>query len=276
MEYSSVLEQVSSLILQLGQNIILAAAIFIVGRWAAEKVKQFLQARLTAREVDVAVVQFAGNLTYVLVIAFALVAALGQLGVQTASIVAALGAAGLAIGLSLQGSLSNFAAGILIILFKPCRVGDYVDAGGCSGTVSDINLLATTLLTPDNKTVIIPNSSIMGGAITNYSKMPTRRVDLVIGVSYDSDLKKVRQVLSDVVAADDRILPEPEVKIAVHTMADSSVNFVVRPWVNTADYWPVHFALTENIKNAFDEAGISIPFPQMDVHIQRTDETKGR
>lgn len=269
MDTELLVAEATTLIVFYGQNLLFALLIFIAGRWLAGKISRFFVKRLEAKGIDAAVTQFAGSLSSTLIVAFTLVAVLGQLGVETASMVAALGAMGLAIGLSLQGSLSNFAAGILIIMFKPCRVGDYIDAAGVSGTVSDINLLATTLLTPDNKSVVVPNSALMSGSVTNYSKMPTRRVDLVIGVSYEADLAATKAVLERVVAADSRVLQDPAVTIAVSELADSSVNFVVRPWVASGDYWPTYFALLENIKNALDEAGIGIPYPQVDLHVQK-------
>jgi small conductance mechanosensitive channel len=183
------------------------------------------------------------------------------------SLIALLGAAGLAVGLALQGSLSNFAAGVLIVLFRPYKVGDWIEGGGVSGAVEEVQILTTVLKTGDNKRVIIPNSQIMGTTITNYSANETRRVDLVVGVSYGDDLDKVRTELEGLVAADERVLKDPAVTIAVSELADSSVNFVLRPWVKTADYWGVYFDLTEAIKKRFDEVGISIPFPQRDVHI---------
>ena len=186
---------------------------------------------------------------------------------QTASLIALLGDAGLAVGLALQGSLSNFAAGVLIVLFRPYKVGDWIEGGGIAGAVEEVQILTTVLKTGDNKRVIVPNSQIMGTTITNYSANETRRVDLVVGVSYSDDLDKVRKELQDLVDADERILKDPAVTIAVSELADSSVNFVLRPWVKTADYWAVYFDLTERVKKRFDEVGISIPFPQRDVHI---------
>jgi small conductance mechanosensitive channel len=190
-------------------------------------------------------------------------------GIETTSFIAILGAAGLAIGLALQGSLSNFASGVLIIMLRPFKSGDYIEAAGKSGSVEKIEIFATELRTPDNKVVIVPNSSIMSGAITNYSREATRRIDLVIGVDYDADLKQAKQVLQSVLEADDRILKDPAYTVAVSELADSSVNFVVRPWVKTPDYWAVYFDLMENIKLALDEANINIPYPQMDVHVQK-------
>ena len=198
---------------------------------------------------------------------FIIIAAIGQLGIQTTSLIAVMGAAGLAVGLALQGSLSNFAAGVLIVIFRPYRVGDFVEAAGISGSVEQVQILTTILKTPDNKRIIVPNAQIMDSIITNYSANDTRRVDLVVGVSYDDDLDKVRNTLRSLIDADDRILKDPECLIAVSELADSSVNFNVRPWVNAADYWGVYFGLTEAIKKRFDQEGISFPFPQQDVHM---------
>jgi small conductance mechanosensitive channel len=198
---------------------------------------------------------------------FVIIAAITKLGVQTASLVALIGAAGLAVGLALQGSLANFAAGVLIVLFRPYRVGDWVEAAGVAGSVVQVQVLTTILNTADNKQIVIPNGQIMSSIITNYNANSTRRVDMVIGVSYGDDIDKVRNTLRDVVYADSRVLRNPECQIAVSELAESSVNFVVRPWVQVADYWDVKFGLTEAIKKRFDQDGISIPFPQRDVHI---------
>jgi small conductance mechanosensitive channel len=218
-------------------------------------------------DMDITLRRFVANLARMLLMLFVIIAAIHQLGIQTASLIALLGAAGLAVGLALQGSLSNLAAGVLIVLFRPYKVGDWIEGGGVSGAVEEVQILTTVLKTGDNKRVIIPNSQIMGTTITNYSANETRRVDLVVGVSYGDDLDKVRTELEGLVAADERVLKDPAVTIAVSELADSSVNFVLRPWVKTADYWGVYFDLTEAIKKRFDEVGISIPFPQRDVHI---------
>lgn len=269
MDPQELLEQAYQLITVYGLRLLVALVILGVGRWVAKIVSKTLSKQMIGRDVDVAVSQFAGSLTYALIFAFSLVAALSHIGVETASMIAALGAAGLAVGLALQGSLSNFAAGVLLIVFKPCKVGDYIEAAGTAGVVQDISLLATCLTSPDNKRIVVPNSTIMSGSITNYSAMPTRRIDLVIGISYDSDIARAKAVLEQAVAADERILAEPKPTIGVLELADSSVNLVVRPWVNTSDYWPVRFDLTERIKNQLDSADIGIPFPQVDVHIQQ-------
>jgi small conductance mechanosensitive channel len=201
-----------------------------------------------------------------------IVAAAGQLGINTASFLTIIGAAGLAVGLALKDSLANFASGVLLILFRPFKVGDFVEIAGESGSVQEITIFNTILHTPDNKLKIIPNGKISNDTITNVNANPTRRVDLVIGISYDDDIRAAHQLLKETVAEDDRVLAEPKTDIAVSELADSSVNFVVRPWVNTEDYWDVRFNLIEKIKLRFDEAGISIPYPQQDVHLHQINE----
>jgi small conductance mechanosensitive channel len=250
-----------------GINLVTAIVIFFVGKWVVNLIVSGLMKGMKKGELDVTLRRFIGNLARMLLMLFVIIAAINQLGVQTASLIALLGAAGLTVGLALQGSLSNFAAGVLIVLFRPYKVGDWIEGGGISGAVEEVQILTTVLKTGDNKRVIVPNSQIMGTTITNYSANETRRVDLVVGVSYGDDIDKVRKELQDLVSADDRILDDPAVTIAVSELADSSVNFVVRPWVKTTDYWGVYFDLTEAIKKRFDEVGISIPFPQQDVYV---------
>ena len=250
-----------------GLKVIAAIAILIIGRLVAKGFRSFFEKILTGRDVDPMITNFVGNLTYVLLLVFFVLAALGQLGVQTTSFVAVIGAAGLAIGLALQGSLSNFAAGFLMIIFRPFKVGDFIEGAGTSGTVEHIQIFTTQLKTPDNKTVIIPNAALTADNIVNWSTKGTRRVDMVAGIGYDDDIDKARQVLADIIAEDNRILKDPAPLIAVNELADSSVNFVVRPWVNAADYWGVYFDVTEKIKKRFDEAGLNIPYPQQDVHV---------
>jgi small conductance mechanosensitive channel len=199
-------------------------------------------------------------------------ASLNALGVNTTSFIAVLGAAGLAIGLALQGSLANIGAAVLIIVFRPFKVGDFVEAGGATGTVDDVNLFSTIISPLDNRTIIVPNSSIVSGNIINYSKKEQRRVDHVFGIGYDDDLKLAKETLMDIMESDDRILPEPAPFVAVSELGDSSVNFVFRAWVNTADYWDVYFDMLERVKLTFDEKGISIPYPQMDVHMNKIEE----
>jgi len=248
---------------------VIALVIFFIGIRVAKLTASLTEKAISKRKVDKAVGTFVSNIVYSIVFVATLLMALSQVGVETTSFIAILGAAGLAVGLALQGSLSNFASGVLIIILRPFKSGDYIDAAGQSGSVQRIEIFSTELLTPDNKVVIIPNSSIMSGAIVNYSREKTRRIDFVIGVGYDADLKQVKKVLEEVIEKEPRVLKSPACTIAVLALADSSVNFAVRPWVNTADYWPTYFDLLENIKLALDDAGINIPYPQMDVHLQK-------
>lgn len=250
-------------------NIVTAVAIFLVGRWAAQGVRGVFAKGLRRARVEETLVGFGANIVYVLVLAFVLIAALGQLGVQTASFVAIVGAAGLAVGLALQGSLANFAAGVLIIMIRPFKAGDYVEAGGVGGTVDQIEIFQTRFITPDNKVIVVPNNAITSDSITNYSAMDTRRCDLVIGVHYDSDLAQVKSLLREIVESDERVLEEPEPVVVVGDLGASSVDFWVRPWCATSDYWPLKWDLQERIKNRLDSEGIVIPFPQMDVHLYR-------
>nr|WP_230425587.1 mechanosensitive ion channel domain-containing protein [Saccharobesus litoralis] len=252
-------------------NIVIAIAIFVVGRIIAKSVGTYTAKGFAKNNVDAAVASFISNIVYALILAATVLVALGQLGIETTSFVAILGAAGLAVGLALKDSLSNFASGVLIIMLRPFKAGDYVEAGGVAGSVQKIEVFSTTLKTPDNKVVIVPNASITGGSITNFSREETRRIDLVIGVSYDADLKQTKQVLIEQIEAQPLVLKEPAYTVAVSELGDSSVNFVVRPWVKTSDFWKVKFALVENIKIALDDAGINIPYPQMDVHIKKED-----
>jgi small conductance mechanosensitive channel len=265
----STVQSVGDFILFYGVKVLIAIAIFIVGKMIAKWLSKTVEKMLQKKEMDIAIQHFVSALVYYAGLVFVIIAALGQLGIHTASFVAVIGAAGLAVGLALQGSLANFAAGVLILIFKPYRVGDFVEVAGVSGSVSKVLVFTTELNTGDNKRVIIPNGQAMGGTITNYSTNDTRRVDLVMGIGYEDDIDKARKVLEEVVAADERILKDPAPTIAVVELADSSVNFVVRPWVNKADYWGVYFDLTEGVKKRFDQEGISIPYPQSDVHMHQ-------
>jgi small conductance mechanosensitive channel len=255
--------------LEFAINLVTAIVIFYVGRIAVRLMTKGLRKIMVARDVDETLVSFASNLASMILMLIVFIAAISALGVQTTSFIAILGAAGLAIGLALQGSLSNFASGVLIVLFRPYKVGDWIEAAGVSGSVEEVQILTTVLKTGDNKVVIVPNGQVMDSIITNYSANDKRRVDMLVGVSYSDDLDKVRSTLEELVAAEDRILDEPACTIAVSELADSSVNFVVRPWVATADYWGVKFDLTEAIKKRFDKEGISFPFPQQDVHLYK-------
>lgn len=250
-----------------GLKIVAAIIVLIVGRWIAKAIRKLVKKILIKRNIDPTLISFVGNLAYIALLTFVIIAALAQLGIQTTSFIAVIGAAGLAVGLALQGGLANFAAGFLMIVFRPFKVGHFIEGAGATGIVEEIHIFTTQLRTPDNKTVIIPNAKLMGDNIINYSAKDTRRVDLVVGVSYTDDLQKVKQVLQDIVKKDSRILQDPASMIAVKELADSSVNFVVRLWVKTEDYWDVYFDTTENVKKRFDAEGISIPFPQQDVHL---------
>ncbi|WP_028772630.1 mechanosensitive ion channel family protein [Shewanella waksmanii] len=266
----SLLEQAPDLIVAYGLKVLFALVIFLVGKYLANVAKKVSTKLMNKRKLEPTVVSFIANMAWAVVFVFTVIATLGQIGIQTASLVAVLGAAGLAVGLALQGSLSNFASGVLMIIFRPCRVGDYVEAAGVAGTVDEITIFSTKLLTPDNKVIIAPNSSVMDGTIINYSTMDKRRIDFVIGVSYDADLAQTKQVLTAVIEKNAYVLKDPAYTIALSELADSSVNFVVRPWVNGSDYWPAYFEILEQIKLALDEAGIGIPYPQLDLHVKET------
>jgi small conductance mechanosensitive channel len=265
--WGDVIEILSTTGVDFGINVVTSIAIFYIGRIVANMLTKGLRTLLQQRNVDKTLETFVCNLVRIALLVFVVIAAISALGVQTTSFIAVLGAAGLAVGLALQGSLSNFAAGVLIVLFRPYKVGDWIEAAGVSGSVSGVQILTTILRTGDNKEIIVPNSQIMNSVITNYSANETRRIDMVVGVSYDDDIDRVRTTLEELIAADGRILDEPACTIAVSELADSSVNFVLRPWVASGDYWSVKFDLTEAIKKRFDKEGISIPFPQRDVHI---------
>jgi len=262
-----VLEKLKVVGIEYGMKIIGALIVLIIGMWLAKMIKKGIVKLMEKRNVDPTLISFCSSLLYVVLQVFVIIAALAKLDINTTSFIAILGAAGLAIGLALQGSLSNFAAGVLMIIFKPFKVGDFVEAGGVTGSVEEISIFTSILNTPDNKKVIVPNSQVMGGAITNFNANGTRRVDLVAGIGYGDDIDKAKAVINSILAADDRVLKDPAPTVAVVEMADSSVNIVVRPWVAGADYWGVYFDTTEAIKKRFDEEGISIPFPQRDVHL---------
>lgn len=254
-----------------GIKIILAIVLFFIGKRIASWLSKMTKNALTKGRMDPTLVSFVGNIVNALLLAAVVIAVLDVVGIQTTSLVAVIGAAGLAIGLALQGSLANFASGVMLIIFRPFRQGDFITAGGESGIVEEVTLFTTSMRTPDNKAIIIPNAAITSGSITNFSAKPTRRVDLVYGVSYSDDLKKVKEVIWDVLNADERILKDPAPTVGLLELADSSVNFAVRPWVNASDYWAVYFDLNETIKLRFDQEGISIPFPQRDVHLFKSE-----
>jgi small conductance mechanosensitive channel len=271
--WSTVREFLATNGLQLLINVTMAAVIFFVGRWIAKILSDLLEKGLHHARMDATLGKFIRNLAYFAMLAFVAIAALNRLGVQTASAVAAIGAAGLAVGLALQGSLSNFAAGVLLIIFKPFKVGDFVEISGAKGIVQEIQIFNTVLHSLDNVQIVIPNAHVTGGNILNYTANDKRRVDLVVGVSYGDDLSKVKRVILSVLLADSRVLRNPEPMVAVLELAESSVNIAARPWIKSEDYWPVYFDLTEKIKVELEANGITIPFPQRDIHV-RTGQLK--
>jgi small conductance mechanosensitive channel len=260
-------DMAQALVTAYGLKIIAAIVIFVIGKWLARVLSRSVGKAMNRAKADQVLVKFVVNLAYAALLAFVVLAALAQLGIQTTSFIAIIGAAGLAIGLALQGSLSNFAAGVMLIIFRPFKVGDYIEAAGTAGSVEEIMIFSTKLKSPDNKQLYIPNGSIIAGTIVNYSAKEQRRVDLVFGCGYGDDIKKAKALLEAIVKENPLVLDEPAPTIGVLELGDSSVNFVVRPWVATSDYWDVHYQITEEVKQRFDEAGISIPFPQRDVHL---------
>jgi small conductance mechanosensitive channel len=255
-----------------GPSVLAAAVIFIVGRWIAKLLSNLVEKALLKAKIDKTLTKFAGSLCYIALLIFVIIAAVGKLGVPIIQFSVVVGAAGLAIGLALQGSLANFASGVLMLIFKPFKVGDFVEVAGAKGTVKEVQIFNTVLAAPDNVRVIIPNAQVTGGNILNYSVNGTRRVDLVVGVSYEDDLQKAQGVIKQVLADNDRVLKDPAATVAVSELGDSSVNFVIRPWVKAADYWDAYFDITAKVKLSLDQNGISIPYPQRDVHIISSDK----
>lgn len=255
-----------------GINIAMAIIIFVLGRMVVGVIISMIGKLMAKSKYDTMLVDFLKSILNAILMLFVVVASLDQLGVDTTSLVAILGAAGLAIGLSLQDSLKNFAAGVMLLVFKPFRSGDFIEAAGTAGVVKKIGIFTSTMNTPDNKEIIVPNGKIYGDNIVNYSAMATRRADMTFGIGYGDDLLKAKTLLEQMVTEDERILTEPAPVVAVSSLGDSSVNFVVRPWVKKEDYWAVIWAFTENVKLRFDQEGISIPFPQMDVHLYKESE----
>ena len=255
-----------------GINISMALVIFILGRIVVKIIVSIIRKVMVRSKMDAILIEFILSIVSTVLLLFVVIAALEQLGVDTTSLIALLGAAGLAIGLALQGSLQNFAAGVMLIIFRPFKAGDFVEAGGTAGVIENITIFNTVMKTPDNREVIVPNGAIYSGTIVNFSARDTRRIDMVFGIGYDDDIREAKAVIQGIIDSDDRILSDPEPLIAVGELADSSVNFNVRPWVNSADYWGVYFDLNEKIKLAFDEKGISIPYPQMDLHLNKSEE----
>ena len=272
LDYSNI-DQLIVLATEQGMSIVMkvvaAILIFVIGRWLAKLGTNLARKGFQKTGMEDTLEKFLGNMLSAVLLVVVIIAAIGALGVQTTSLLAVLGAAGLAVGLALQGSLSNFASGVLIVAFRPYKVGDFIEAAGVAGTVKEVQILTTIIHSPDNKKILVPNSQIMAGTIINYSANDTRRLDMIVGCSYGDNLDAVRKLLNELVASDERILKEPAPTVEVVALADSSVNFVVRPWVNSGDYWAVHFHLHEQVKKRFDAAGLNIPFPQRDVHVYR-------
>jgi small conductance mechanosensitive channel len=267
MDLSAILAKVYESLTVYGLKVVAAVVIFVVGRWVAKAVTNFIKRMMKRSKTDETLVKFVGSLSYIALLAFVIIAALNQLSIQTTSFIAVLGAAGLAIGLALQGSLGNFAAGVLMIIFKPIKVGDFIEGAGVAGTVEEVSIFTTQLVTPDNKTVIIPNAKMTGDNIINYTKKGTRRVDFVFGIGYGDDIDKARKIIEEVISQDERLLKDPQAVVLVSELADSSVNLTLRAWTSADDYWAFYFATMENVKKQFDAQGISIPFPQQDVHL---------
>ena len=261
-----------ALLLSYAVNIVAALAIIIIGLIVARVFSNAVNRLMISRKIDATVADFLSALVRYAIIAFTLIAALGRVGVQTASIIAVLGAAGLAVGLALQGSLSNLAAGVLLVLFRPFRAGEYVDLGGVAGTVLSVQIFSTTMRTADGKIIVIPNGKIIAGNIINFSREPARRNEFIIGVAYDSDIDQVKQILTNIIQSDDRILKDREMTVRLHELGASSINFIVRVWSKSGDLQNVYWDVLERIKREFDAAGISFPYPQMDVNFKRVKE----
>ena len=271
MDFTHYTESITNYATEYGLKVVAALLIFIIGKWAANKITAIVKKMMIHAKIDTTLVEFSESLIFFVLLLMVALASLNALGVNTTSFVAVFGAASLAIGLALQGSLANVGAAVLIIIFRPFKVGDFIEAGGATGTVEDVNLFSTIIAPIDNRTIIVPNASIIGGNITNYSNKKTRRVDHVFGIGYDDDLKLAKEILMQIMVADKRVLTDPAPFVAVGELADSSVNLITRAWVNTEDYWDVHFEHIELVKLAFDAKGISFPYPQMDIHQDKTE-----
>lgn len=271
LDVNTIMETASTLGTELGIKVLTAGAIFFIGRWIAYGVVSAARRAMTKMKMEATLEKFLSNILNAALLIVVVITTIGAMGVQTTSLLAVLGAAGLAIGLALQGSLSNFASGVLIVAFRPYKVGDFIEGGGVSGTVEEVQIFTTVLKTADNKQIIVPNSQIMNGTITNFSAHDIRRVDLVVGCGYDDDIDKVYSVLKDIVDNHPMILQDPAPGVNLNTLADSSVNFNVRPWCNSGDYWTVYNQVTEQVKRQFDEKGLNIPYPQTDIHVYKHD-----
>ncbi len=269
-EAINIQEIISSYIIPWGINIILALAVFVIGRWLANMIVRGVKRLMQRANMDEVLIGFLSSILNAVLLVVVIIAALEQLGVNTTSVLAVFAAAGLAVGLALKDSLSNFSAGVMLIIFKPFKVGDFVEAAGIAGVVEEIRIFTTQLRTGDNREIIVPNSQIYSGIITNFSAREQRRIDLVIGIGYEDDIGAAKQILEAIIQSDERILKEPAPVILVSELGESSVDLAVRPWVSSADYWNVRSDLLETIKREFDTRGISIPYPQRDVHVHQT------
>lgn len=269
MEIEKYSNEAMNLVMEYGPKVILAIVVLIIGLWVIKRITNGLTKMMTKKEVDPSLIPFLRSMAGILLKVMLVISVISMLGVETTSFIAILGAAGLAVGLALSGTLQNFAGGVMILIFKPFKVGDFIEAQGHSGTVSEIQIFNSILKTPDNKTVIIPNGGLSTGSMVNYSTEPTRRVDLSFGIGYTDDIDKAKSILMRLLEEDERVLKDPAPTVDVAALADSSVNFYVRPWVNASDYWGVYLDMQEKVKKAFDAEGVSIPFPQMDVHMQQ-------
>lgn len=259
-----------------GINLTMALVIFVLGRWVASGVSRMAKRLMKKAEVEDILISFIGNMLYFALLVVVVIAALDRLGVNTSSVLAVFAAAGLAVGLALKDSLSNFAAGVMLVLFKPFKAGDYIEAAGTGGVVEKLRIFNTVMRTGDNREITIPNSQIYGGTIVNFSARDTRRIDLVFGIGYDDDLKQAKALIEKALTEDERILKDPEPVVMLLELAESSVNFAVRPWVNSGDYWAVRADLLETLKTRCDAEGISIPYPQRDVHVYQQDNTANK
>ena len=269
LDLQGLLAGITDLVAAWGLKVLGAIVVLLIGRMAAGWIRRGVRRALQRSRMDDTLIPFLSSLTYYTVLAFVLIAVLGMVGIQTASMIAVLGAAGLAVGLALQGTLANFAAGVMLLLFRPFKNGDYIDAGGAAGTVQAIGIFTTRLNTPDSVAIVVPNAAIWGTTIKNYATNPTRRLDMVIGIGYGDDIQTAIETIERVLRADGRVLNDPAPFVAVHELADSSVNLVVRPWCDRSDYWELRCDLTRALKEELERAGCSIPFPQRDVHLFR-------
>ena len=272
-QIEDILARMTTLITDWGLKVIGALIVLIVGRMIAKSIRKGVKKALERGKMDPTLIPFVSSLIYYMVMAFVLIAVLGMVGIQTASMIAVLAAAGLAVGLALQGTLANFASGVMLLVFRPFRTGDFIEAAGVSGAVDTVGIFSTTLNTPDNVRIVLPNSTVWGQTIKNYATNPTRRVDLVMGISYDDDIGTAMDTINRVLGDEPRLLKDPAPTVAVAELADSSVNIVVRPWCNKEDYWGVYFDLTRALKEQLETSGCSIPYPQTDVHLHKVPES---